>query len=552
MTSAGNAAAKDRAVSNANALKAQGSHILTVAVGNGLNNAQSLARIVDVSGPDVFSGTGTFNIATDDVYRVPNFADLEAAMRQAAFQLCAPSITVRKLLDLTPDPNTPNDRVPGDGWDMTATATPTPATWVLPPTGTGNTATTTTDASGFAQFQWTTTVPGNSTFQISEEDPGGVPPGFVNDPSATQCTFRTPEHPADQPLPVNATNGAFSATVSDRAIATCQMVNRAPPRPQIDIQKSTNGADADDPPGPSIPVTDANGNPTPVTWTYVVTNTGNVTLSNIDVADDQPGVTVSCPSGSLAPGTSKTCTATGTAERGPYANLGSVTATDPFGTDVTDTDPSHYFGAASGIDIEKSTNGADADNAPGPVVPIGDPITWTYVVTNTGDTPLTGVAVTDNQGVTVTCPQANLAPNESMTCTAPAATAEPGQYENVGTARASSPTGIVRDSDASHYFGEDASIDIEKATNDQDADNAPGPFVRVGDRVTWTYKVTNTGNVPLSWATDDDQIGALACPRIGLISPGQSLTCRASRNAQPGQYENIGSVDRAPVPREPR
>ena len=30
-------AAKDRAVPNANAIKAQGSHILTVAVGNGLN-----------------------------------------------------------------------------------------------------------------------------------------------------------------------------------------------------------------------------------------------------------------------------------------------------------------------------------------------------------------------------------------------------------------------------------------------------------------------------------------------------------------------------------
>ena len=127
VTSAANTAAKDRAVPNANAIKAQGSHILTVAVGNGLNNAQSLARIIDVSGPDVFSGTGTFNIATDDVYRVPNFADLEAAMRQAAFQLCAPSITVRKLLDLTPDPNTPNDRVPGEDWDLTATANPTPA-----------------------------------------------------------------------------------------------------------------------------------------------------------------------------------------------------------------------------------------------------------------------------------------------------------------------------------------------------------------------------------------------------------------------------------------
>ena len=75
---------------NANAHQGHGSHILTVAVGNGLNNPDSLDRIIDVSGPDVFSGTGTFDITTDDVYRVANFADLEDAMREAAFQLCAP------------------------------------------------------------------------------------------------------------------------------------------------------------------------------------------------------------------------------------------------------------------------------------------------------------------------------------------------------------------------------------------------------------------------------------------------------------------------------
>ena len=34
---------------------------------------------------------------------------------------------------------------------------------------------------------------------------------------------------------------------------------------------------------------------------------------------------------------------------------------------------------------------------------------------------------------------------------------------------------------------------------------APGPFVPIGSAVTWTYLVTNTGNVPLSAVnvTDD-------------------------------------------------
>src|SRR3954452_14001763 len=123
-----NNAAKDAAVPNANAIKGQGSHILAVAVGAGLNSAASLNRLIEVSGPNVFSGTGTFDITRDDVYRVADFSQLEAALRDAAFKLCAPSITVRKYVDLTPDPGT-DDLVPSSGWNMTATARPGPPKW---------------------------------------------------------------------------------------------------------------------------------------------------------------------------------------------------------------------------------------------------------------------------------------------------------------------------------------------------------------------------------------------------------------------------------------
>ena len=34
--------------------------------------------------------------------------------------------------------------------------------------------------------------------------------------------------------------------------------------------------------------------------------------------------------------------------------------------------------------------------APGPGIPVGDPVTWTYVVTNPGNLPITDVAVTDD------------------------------------------------------------------------------------------------------------------------------------------------------------
>ena len=105
------------------------------------------------------------------------------------------------------------------------------------------------------------------------------------------------------------------------------------------------------------------------------------------------------------------------------------------------------------VRIEKSTNGEDADKAPGPKIPIGDPVTWEYVVTNTGTVDLSNVVVTDDQTVTIECPESSLLAGESMTCTGSDVASE-GQYRNVGTVTADSPSGQVSDSDASHYFGQ--------------------------------------------------------------------------------------------------
>lgn len=104
------------------------------------------------------------------------------------------------------------------------------------------------------------------------------------------------------------------------------------------------------------------------------------------------------------------------------------------------------------VAIEKSTNGEDADSAPGPRIVIGRPITWTYVVTNTGTINLTNVKVTDDRNVIVSCPGTTLAVTQSMTCTG-TGTAVEGQYRNTGTVTADSASGAVTDSDVSHYLG---------------------------------------------------------------------------------------------------
>ncbi|WP_305046482.1 DUF7507 domain-containing protein, partial [Geoalkalibacter sp.] len=219
----------------------------------------------------------------------------------------------------------------------------------------------------------------------------------------------------------------------------------------------------------------------PISWTYVVTNTGNVDLINVMVTDDQ-GVAVTCPKTTLVVGESMTCTANGLAMEGQYANIGTATG---YYNDmpVSDTDPSHYYGAAAAIDIEKYTNGEDADMPTGPIVAVGSPISWTYVVTNTGNVPLTNVKVTDNKIGAIMCPQTTLAVGEVMTCTAEGI-AMAGQYANIGTATGDHGDMAVTDNDPSHYYGKMPKIDLEKyvskdGMNWDDADMPKGLIVPV-------------------------------------------------------------------------
>ena len=118
------------------------------------------------------------------------------------------------------------------------------------------------------------------------------------------------------------------------------------PEPGIDIEKSTNGEDADTAPGPNVATGGA------VRWTYVVTNAGGVDLTDVTVTDDViPDAAIDCDGtgsnlipGPLAPGGTVTCVATGVATTGQYENLGTTTGIDPTGVTVTDDDPSHYMG----------------------------------------------------------------------------------------------------------------------------------------------------------------------------------------------------------------
>ena len=319
--------------------------------------------------------------------------------------------------------------------------------------------------------------------------------------------------------------------------------------PDIDIEKATNGEDADVGPGPGIPEGET------VTWTYNVTNTGNVNLSNILVTDDMLGAIANIIDQGdgddiLSVGESWILEATGTAACGDYENIGNVTG-DSGDTTVTDEDLSHYFGECPDIDIEKATNGEDADVGPGPGIPEGETVTWTYNVTNTGNVNLTNILVTDDMlgAIANIIDQGDgddiLSVGESWILEA-TGTAACGDYENIGNVTGDSGDTTVTDEDLSHYFGECPDIDIEKATNGEDADVGPGPGIPEGETVTWTYNVTNTGNVNLSnILVTDDMLGAIANiidqgDGDDILSVGESWILEATGTAACGDYENIG------------
>ena len=160
-----------------------------------------------------------------------------------------------------------------------------------------------------------------------------------------------------------------------------------------------------------------------------------------------------------------------------YENMGTATGSSvDTGEFVMDDDPSHYCNPEDpAIQIEKATNGVDADDADAgdaPQIAAGDPVTWSYVVTNIGTVPLVNVlAFDDTLGVTLDCEKTTLAPGESMNCNPISDFAEeldfgdanvvPGtcggipdrpMYENVSRATGVSEAGtFVKDTDPSHY-----------------------------------------------------------------------------------------------------
>ncbi|MGO4263764.1 DUF7507 domain-containing protein, partial [Lysobacter sp. TAB13] len=137
-----------------------------------------------------------------------------------------------------------------------------------------------------------------------------------------------------------------------------------------------------------------------IPYTYIVTNTGNVTITTaISVTDDKTTVTCpALPAGGLNPSQTLTCTANYTVtqadlDAGSLTNIAS--ATD--GTTTSPTDTVTITATRNPAMTLVKSQPTNADNDGSGTVTIGDVLTYTITATNTGNVTLNNVVITDSK-----------------------------------------------------------------------------------------------------------------------------------------------------------
>ncbi len=296
-----------------------------------------------------------------------------------------------------------------------------------------------------------------------------------------------------------------------------------------------------------------------VEYTFTVTNTGNVSVRNLAIAEGAFSGSgalsaITCPAGTIAPAAIVTCTATYPVTQadltaGSISNTATATAATFGGASVASADSTAVVDVdqVASLSLVKSAtpSGADAYNA-------GQVISYSFVVTNTGNVPVTGIAVnevefTGSEGLpAVTCPATALDPAQQMTCTASYELSQDdvdsGSLRNTANATGTSATGPVTSDDSSVVTPQ---TPISRLTLTKSANTA---FVNAADDViSYSFLVRNTGNVTIHDVEVEESAfsGAGTDPVVNcpadVLTPGQQMECTAGYTVLQADM-NAGSV----------
>lgn len=236
---------------------------------------------------------------------------------------------------------------------------------------------------------------------------------------------------------------SLDKSVADDDDASVDVLN-----PAITIVKTVNGAD-------SVKVHAGDE----LTYKLVITNSGDAPLTLTGLGDVANDAEVALPEEcsdlvgtALTVGASVECTYTAIATTADVTNVATTTGEDELGEEVEDDDDATVDVLNPAIEIVKTANPTAIQGTSGTA-------TFTYVVTNTGDTPLLDVVVTDDiLGEIGRIDRLDVGASQTLTKTAPVSQAAP---VNVGTATGEDELGktVTDDDDASLTFVADVVLE---------------------------------------------------------------------------------------------
>jgi uncharacterized repeat protein (TIGR01451 family) len=260
-----------------------------------------------------------------------------------------------------------------------------------------------------------------------------------------------------------------------------------------------------------------------ISYTFAVTNTGNITLQTVTISD--PGSTVTgAPISNLVPGATDTTTYTAVhtitvadLQAGQYTNLATATAKPMSGANITTTasvrTPLNFVFSMTldktGV-LDMGTNGQ---------VDVGDTIAYSFLVTNTGPTTLHDVQISDT---VVTA--SNLGNNLQAVAMLEGArqTSDNIATASIGTSGQCFPTSPI-------------SLDIASRLNPQNPPEASSEAnlnvtrqvlrmsgtseaIAAGDKIGFIYSLTNSGNLALNSIVADQPDAIAFNGRVELLA----------------------------------
>ena len=486
-----------------------GSHIFAVGVGavtqaNFLPVTDGTASLQFVSGAPAAGQTNNFSQAD---YFIGQFSELQGALQNIVNALCGGTVTVTKYIDADGSLATTGDQTPAAGWTFTTNG-PAPVS--------SSPVFTSTGADGKASFKLSFPNQATGTVTVTETPLPGY--GLAS----AACVGAVSNGTSN--LGTGSVNGIV---VAGNSIVTCNFIN-VRQTGKLVIEKIS----------------------TPITGSFSFTTTGPANSGlpgTIPMTTTAPSVkttsTFTVPTGvyTVTEATSPdwllsgpVCAATGSGSSGtPNAGRGVYTV----GANGIVTCTFTNTQAQRSLSIVKTAT-------PQTYNQVNQQISYSYLVTNNGNVTLSGPFTVSDNKASVSCPAtASLAPGASIICTATytitQADLDAGSVTNVASATNGSTTSPTDTETVTAV--PNASLSIVKTAT-------PTTYNQVNQQISYSYLVTNNGNVTLSGPFSvSDNKASVSCPATASLAPGASITCTASytitqADLDAGSVTNVASA----------